>query len=416
MLSIVLRIWRTRSRERCIAAAHCKSHQHHQTQQSAGIVACRMPSRVMKAGIGGNFGSYQLTVRSPDTIYFFQVGQDCKAFASSFNFSTEAVHKNSEGDKQVNLKIHDRMECDDDKYNLKRINAAIRRKGWMPETGKQLEMLKLKLSPGLVCDVVVNQKDLNLARNFFKWAGQQEGYRHTIRTYSLMIKRLAGAKESQAVLHLLESMWKEGCKISPQTITGLLRTYGKVNNLPGALEVFNQMQQFGCHPSINVCNCLIDLLVRGGFHHTAIIVLGKMSQLGVKPDIRTFRILVHGFNRAGRLDLATKSLKGMMQAGINPGVFTFTALIDALTKSKDVEEACEIFKEMKKLRCSPNVVTYTALVNGLTKSGRLEEACELFVEMKANNCSPDAIAYNTLIDGVGKAGEADMACGLFKEM
>lgn len=297
-----------------------------------------------------------------------------------------------------------------EKSKLQKINGVIRQRKWDAETGKQLERLKFKLTPALVCEVVTKQKDLNLARAFFGWAGQQEGYTHSIGTYTLMIKRLAGSQESESVNRLLYSMWKDGHTITSHLITSLLRTYSRGSNISGALELFNQMQTFGCTPSINMTNLVLELLLKSGFNHSALIVFSKLR---VPPDAQTFRILVHGFFRTGKLSLALEPVHKMIESGVNPGVQSFTMLIDGLSKAGDIEQAVKVFKAMKAV---PNVVTYTTLVNGLAKAGRLEEACEIFIEMKEKGCSPDAIAYNTLIDGLGKAGEADMACGLFKEM
>jgi len=150
MLSVAVRRWRSRFVHHAVVAAYFQQHSScpHLHRQGLGFIsggAVRLPSATGEDG------------EAIGCCGFFTLGY--RTLTTDIRIPRLAVSEI--GDAKVAEVAN--------KLKLQKINGVIRRRKWDAEMGKQLERLRFKLSPALVCDVVMKQKDLKLARYFFAW-------------------------------------------------------------------------------------------------------------------------------------------------------------------------------------------------------------------------------------------------------
>ncbi|XP_047314669.1 pentatricopeptide repeat-containing protein At1g12775, mitochondrial-like [Impatiens glandulifera] len=193
----------------------------------------------------------------------------------------------------------------------------------------------------------------------------------------------------------------------------------KSNNSKGAVELLNNMHNYGCKPNLVAYNTLIDSLCKDGFLDDAFILLSQMKSREeeegiITPDVITYTCLISGLCNVGRWDDAKTTFLEMNNEGISPNDVTFSILVNALCKEGNMKAAQEIM--MKCGHCR-NVFTYTTLIDGYITQGEMGKALQLLTSMIKDGIEPNIVTYGTLIHGYTTVRlKLDKALHLFRQM
>ena len=91
---------------------------------------------------------------------------------------------------------------------------------------------------------------------FFKWASNQNGYRHNIYTYNAMASILSRARQNALLKALASDVVSSRCSMNPGAFGFLIRCLGSVGLIDEANDLFDQVKRVGlCVPNDYSYNC-----------------------------------------------------------------------------------------------------------------------------------------------------------------
>ncbi|KAH1219365.1 putative pentatricopeptide repeat-containing protein [Glycine max] len=271
--------------------------------------------------------------------------------------------------------------------------------------------------PGLTERVLNRCGDAgNLAYRFYSWASKQSGHRLDHDAYKAMIKVLSRMRQFGAVWALIEEMRQENPHlITPQVFVILMRRFASARMVHKAVQVLDEMPNYGCEPDEYVFGCLLDALCKNGSVKEAASLFEELRYRW-KPSVKHFTSLLYGWCKEGKLMEAKHVLVQMKDAGIEPDIVVYNNLLGGYAQADKMGDAYDLLKEMRRKGCEPNATSYTVLIQSLCKHERLEEATRVFVEMQRNGCQADLVTYSTLISGFCKWGKIKRGYELLDEM
>ncbi|MCD7467538.1 hypothetical protein HAX54_005035 [Datura stramonium] len=250
---------------------------------------------------------------------------------------------------------------------------------------------------------------------FFKWAKVQKGVTLSSDLYNLMVDNLGKSKRFGLMRELLDEMSHLQGYVSLNTMSKIMRRYGKAGKYEDAIGAFARLEEFGVQKDTNAMNLLLDALVKGGsVEHAHKVYLDLKNDIA--PSVHTYNILVHGWCRARKIDEANETVKDMEEHGFSPDVVTYTCFIEAYCREKDFRKVDAIFKEMQMKGCSPSVVTYTINMKALGQAKELNKALDVYEKMKQSGCVPDNSFYSSLIHMLGASGRLKDCYDIFEDM
>eukprot|EP00850_Spirogloea_muscicola_P003622 SM000014S00410 [mRNA] locus=s14:1188288:1192650:+ [translate_table: standard] len=279
-----------------------------------------------------------------------------------------------------------------------------------------LKPWKGALNPYHMCDVLKQQRDPRLAMDLFQWYKSQARSKNDVFLYTTLIVLMGRTKNIAAVEQLFKEMQDEGCEPSLVTYNSVMHAYGKANLLDEAKAVFDHMSTLGKKLDTVTYGTLIDLYSKAGRHKDAIDIFNKMKSSGLKGDVVSYSMLISSFGRIGDLVSAAKLFQEMTTKGIPPNHITYNTMIDLYGKGGRYSTAIKLFQEMKDSGLKCDRATYSAMINLCGKAGYYAEAEAFFTEMEDAGIQADAIAYSILVDMWGKAGQPRRAGKWFRTM
>eukprot|EP00850_Spirogloea_muscicola_P013971 SM000097S24824 [mRNA] locus=s97:511049:515602:- [translate_table: standard] len=279
-----------------------------------------------------------------------------------------------------------------------------------------LKPWKGALNPYHMCDVLKQQRDPRLAMDLFQWYKSQARSKNDVFLYTTLIVLMGRTKNIAAVEQLFKEMQDEGCEPSLVTYNSVMHAYGKANLLDEAKAVFDHMSTLGKKLDTVSYGTLIDLYSKAGRHKDAIDIFNKMKSSGLKGDVVSYSMLISSFGRIGDLVSAAKLFQEMSTKGIPPNHVTYNTMIDLYGKGGRYSTAIKLFQEMKDSGLKCDRATYSAMINLCGKAGYYAEAEAFFTEMEDAGIQADAIAYSILVDMWGKAGQPKRAGKWFRTM
>lgn len=288
---------------------------------------------------------------------------------------------------------------------------------WDLNTQHDLDALHIKLGYKAFIEVIKSLSNVDIAVGFFHWASQQQGFKHNTKTYSA-IARLVGEAGDLKLMHsLLQQMQKEGCPVTPYFLADVMMAYGRLGRVKEAFLVFREMNNAGLSPNQFVNNCLISILIRGGYLEGAEKVFNMMrSGDDCPPDRVTYNMLIDKCGKSGNVLKAQQYCVEMRQKGLWPNEKSYASLFGSLDKAGKIKKAHELFDTIKCKRRLVNRVTYTELIKGLGRAGETDKALEVFREMEDCGCVMDVVVYNIMLDVLIKRQLLSEAWKLFVSM
>jgi pentatricopeptide repeat protein len=244
---------------------------------------------------------------------------------------------------------------------------------WGDEMMDTLEKLcSSRLKTKHVNSVVRQLDNVDMALNFFHWAGTLAGYSHSTYTYHAILERLGASQKFELQYQLFQDMHHQGYQISVATFNIVMVSFSRAKNTAGVLDTFNRMEEYGCSPNAFSFQCLIRSLVWSGEILKATEVYRQMLQFGFLPDNFTLNGLIDGLCNTGKVDLALIIFQDMEQRDFNPDAIAHAAVIRGLDKEGRIEEACRMFQEMTGKGLPAVVSTYKGPMGVFSKKHSLQ--------------------------------------------
>lgn len=256
----------------------------------------------------------------------------------------------------------------------------------------------------------------NLGYRFFVWASKQPGYRHSYDVYKSIIKVLGKMKQFGTVWALIEEMRNENPHlISPDLFVVLMRRFAACRMVKKAIEVLDEMPQYGCEPDEHVFGCLLDALCKNGSVKEAASLFEDM-RVRFSPTLKHFTSLLYGWCREGKLMEAKFVLIKMKEAGFEPDIVVYNNLLSGYAISDKMGDAFDLLHEMRRKGVEPNVASFTTLIQALCSREKMEEAVRVLFDMQKSGSDADVVTFTTLISGFCKWGKLDRAYELLDSM
>ncbi|KAJ4792640.1 Pentatricopeptide repeat-containing protein [Rhynchospora pubera] len=193
-----------------------------------------------------------------------------------------------------------------------------------------------------------------------------------LETYSMLLSavlgRLGKPPVSYIYLRSVRSLARQ-LKLSgiiPDTflLNLIIKAYCQCLEIDDALNVFEEMPLYNCHPN--------DL---------------------------TYGYLVKGLCEKGRVKLGMNMFSEMREKGFIPPGGVYMVLVSSLALESRFEEAIKVLFDMLENNKRPDLLTYRTLMEGLCRQGRAEEAFELLEDFRKRR-AVERWVYSDLLEGL----------------
>eukprot|EP00249_Psilotum_nudum_P008127 c21060_g1_i1 orf=1204-2472(-) len=305
----------------------------------------------------------------------------------------------------------------------------LKKTKWGPQTEQWLEQLRGGLTPFIVAEVLLRQRDTELALNFFDWTGRQAGRLHNSAAYSALVALLCRENELDPVPDLVMNMRKEGFRITESLTFSVLESCFGAGKHDEAIRILKELSFTSLQQSMTSAYLLvIDLLLVAGKTAQAYSLYCEISVTGWKPETLVVNKLLKAFGNAGTLNFVESLFEDLSKDTVNLNdrscvvgrvgvdIASFNIVIDLLCKGGELDKAWKLFDRMESLGFSPNIVTYNTLIFNTLKAGRVDEAHTIFQNMINKGLTPTVVTYGGLIHGLGLANQVDAAYKMFHTM
>ncbi|CAN4117229.1 unnamed protein product [Withania somnifera] len=274
--------------------------------------------------------------------------------------------------------------------------------------------------PKHVAAVLKCQKNPLRALEIFNLVKKEHGFSHNLFTYKCMVEKLGYFGEFKAMEDVIEESRQ---KIDNRLLEGMyitaIRGYGKKGKVQQAVDLFDKMDFYNCHPSLHSYNTIMNILVEHGYVKQAHKVYMKMMETGISPDVYTYTIRIKSFCRTNRPHVALRLFNNMLDQGceFNNAVVACCTVIGGFYQVNCRVEACELFDEMLTLGITPNVSTFNKLIIcTLCKKGDVQESERLLNKILKRGVFPNLFTCNLLIRGLSENGQLNEAARMLEAL
>ncbi|KAK1433717.1 hypothetical protein QVD17_10632 [Tagetes erecta] len=324
----------------------------------------------------------------------------------------------------------------------------------------------ISLSDSLVLQILTRSSlDASKKIDFFKWCSLRHNYKHSVCTYSQMLKTLCvnPVIHKDYIFYLISCMNLEGVVLDSSTCKFILDSFIKSGDFDSVLEVLDRVESIWDRLNLDVYNSVVVALVRSNRLNMALVTLFKLldsvrsedvsfidvaacNELlvalrkgGMKSEFRNvfdkcrekihsfpvdvwgYNVCIHAFGTWGELETALNLFKEMKEksgclTNLAPDLCTYNSLIQSLCFNGKVNDALIVWEELKSSGHEPDEFTYRIVIQGCCKCYRMNDATKIFSEMQHNGFRPDTVVYNSLLDGFLKSRKLMEACQLFEKM
>jgi len=249
----------------------------------------------------------------------------------------------------------------------------------------------------------------------FKQSAEQPKFRNFRPVYEVTVKKLAWAKQFNAIEEILEHSLQVSEPDSEGFITRIIMLYGVAGMPQHAIKTFNQMKNLNISPTVKSFNALLTALVESKNPKLAHDFYKDIDSFGISANLQTYNIVVKAICKMNEHESAFSFLDEMRKHGCEPDIFTYNTILSALYKKEKDKEADELLGKMSET-CPPDVTTYNIRMSKLCGCHKTSEAEKLLDEMISEGLNPDIISFNTLITGFCKDNNLTEAKRIFTDM
>lgn len=327
----------------------------------------------------------------------------------------------------------------------------------------------ISLSDSLVIQILTRTSlDASKKIDFFNWCSLSHNYKHSVCTYSQMLKTLCvnPVIHKDYIFHLLYAMNLEGVVLDSSTCKFILDSFINYGDFDSAFQVLDRVENVLDRLNLDVYNSVLVALVRSNRLNMALVTLFKLldsvdsvrsedvsfvnlavcnellvalRKNGMKSEFRNvfdkcrekiksfpddvwgYNVCIHAFGNWGELETALNLFKEMKKKSgcfsyLAPDLCTYNSLIQSLCFNGKVNDALVVWEELKSSGHEPDDFTYRIIIQGCCKCYRMNDAVKIFSEMQYNGFRPDTVVYNSMLDGFLKSRKVMEACQLFEKM
>ncbi|KAL3728626.1 hypothetical protein ACJRO7_033242 [Eucalyptus globulus] len=253
--------------------------------------------------------------------------------------------------------------------------------------------------------------DWKSALGVFRWAGRRaEAGRVSPEACNGIVDILGKSRRMDRMREVLEEMNRSKL-VRLSTVGKVMRRYAGAGLWEEAVEVFDELGDFGLERNTESMNLLLDTLCKERRVEQARAIMLQLKP-HVLPDAHTFNIF--GWCKINRVDEAQWTIQEMKGHGVRPCVISYSTIVQFYCRQGNFNKVYQLFDEMRDGGCPPNVVTYTTVMHYLAKLEEFDEALQLAERMKLDGWEPDTPFYNCLIHVLARAGRVHDAVDVFE--
>ncbi|XP_019187245.1 PREDICTED: pentatricopeptide repeat-containing protein At1g62670, mitochondrial-like [Ipomoea nil] len=281
----------------------------------------------------------------------------------------------------------------------------------------KIQLLRNKLLPDTLINVIDSTADLESSLKLFKWASLQKGFRHTADTYYRIILKLGVAGKIEEVEGFCNELMREKCPGFEEALVALIDAFVRNHRLSEALCIVSCLHFCGSKPSISVYNQLMDALVKAKKDFKDVVYVYKeMVKGGIVPNTDTLNYLLEALLEADRVDSMLDQYRRMDRKGCKPNSRTFEIVLSGLVARDRVGESLVVLDQMFKSGSELDLSFYTSIVPVFCEMNELEVARRLFAMMRSSKISPNSSIYESMIRCLCENFLMDDAVQLVEEM
>lgn len=191
--------------------------------------------------------------------------------------------------------------------------------------------------------------------------------------------------KSAAAIRMLRLMERNGVPFTLFSTSVLFKAYGR----EGRPEMIRQaLEDMRLAPDVIVLNSAIDAYVRCNELPAAMNLIRDMQNFELTPNARSYNPVMRHLAQFGKMNAAFSLYDEMMKRNIAPSARTVNALIHACVQAEDWKKARQLLAEAVEADPDPRtsvnkdlLVAYTTLISGLATQGDMRGAEELLARM-----------------------------------
>lgn len=213
-----------------------------------------------------------------------------------------------------------------------------------------------------------------------------------------LVHVVSGAENIQDGRLVHEHIYRSPYKLDVDVGGGLVRMYGRCENMADALKMFRLLPE----RNSALWNSLSSAYAQNKHHKEAIYIFDVMQEQDEFPDHVSFSSALAACASAGALGKGMQIHSRLPRNALESTRRVMISLILLYGKSGSLQEANRIFEDMK----VKDVIAWNTLLKSHVEHGRTKNLHNLFDRMKAE-VTPNRVSYICMLSSC--ASEADLA-------
>ncbi|KAI5065700.1 hypothetical protein GOP47_0020395 [Adiantum capillus-veneris] len=232
--------------------------------------------------------------------------------------------------------------------------------------------------------------------------------RHDSVAWGALIAGYIEQGRTKEALELFEEMQREGSHPSLYTIICLLKACSKMGAIDQGKELHSLGVKFRYECDLYFCNVLIGMYAKSGNLEDSQKVFDQTS----KRDVVTWSELISGYSEHEDYDAVFRLFVEMQQENVQPNHVTFGCVLKACTNVHDIERATFIYSQIVKEGLELNPSLSNSLLRLYANCGSLMDVDRLFLRLQ----DPDVVSWSILMGSCNQRGLTEEAYKVFEDM
>ena len=179
-----------------------------------------------------------------------------------------------------------------------------------------------------------------------------------IETYQMLIRAFIKVRRVADALEIFDEMLDRGVCPSTGMITSLIEPLCSNGPPHAAMLIYKKSKKAGCLISLKTYKLLLMRLSNFGKCGMMLQVWDEMQESGYSPDIEIYEIIVSGLCKNGQLEAAVLVVEESVRNGCCIGKIIYNKLNHRLLEMNKVEMSYRLFLKVREARTSLNAQRY----------------------------------------------------------
>eukprot|EP01024_Parvocaulis_polyphysoides_P014747 TRINITY_DN1616_c1_g1_i4.p1 TRINITY_DN1616_c1_g1~~TRINITY_DN1616_c1_g1_i4.p1 ORF type:complete len:594 (+),score=78.24 TRINITY_DN1616_c1_g1_i4:695-2476(+) len=260
----------------------------------------------------------------------------------------------------------------------------------------------------------------------YDWMRKDEGgagLSCTVYTYTAAMRAALGGCLLERALAVWDDCSKAGCEPDARLCTVYIEVCSRLNKTQDALNMYQAMlnapRDAAMAPTVHAFTTAMRAATEGGRWDKSLEIWKDMEQYGCSPTGHAYAAAISACAAGSQWVTAVELFEDMIVNDIKPDVVSCTALITALATHGEYERAEKVVQWMLNTGVTPNVRTYTALVTAMGNAKQWQKAVSVISRMETpdyGSVMPNAYTYSALLKSLGEHGQWALAEQVFSEL